>query len=159
MKNNGNKWIVILGIVIVIVLIITWVLVMENKKEETIENLNTQNTIANEENYVKELNDGTKINTSKALNNIKKYKNLEISNIQFTESNGMTVLLANVKNNGTTRHEAEIVKIEILDRNGNVITDGKPVIGNIEAGETIQLNASITGNVANAKDFRINEIK
>lgn len=159
MKNNGNKWIVILGIVIVIVLIITWVLVMENKKEETIENLNTQNTIANEENYVKELNDGTKINTSKALNNIKKYKNLEISNIQFTESNGMTVLLANVKNNGTTRHEAEIVKIEILDRNGNVITDGKPVIGNIEPGETIQLNASITGNVANAKDFRINEIK
>lgn len=159
MKNNGNKWIVILGLVIVIVLIITWVLVMENKKEETIENLNTQNTIANEENYVKELNDGTKINTSKALNNIKKYKNLEISNIQFTESNGMTVLLANVKNNGTTRHEAEIVKIEILDRNGNVITDGKPVIGNIEPGETIQLNASITGNVANAKDFRINEIK
>ena len=159
MKNNGNKWIVILGIVIVIVLIITWVLVMENKKEETIENLNTQNTIANEENYVKELNDGTKINTSEALNNIKKYKDLEISNIQFTESNGMTVLLANVKNNGTTRHEAEIVKIEILDRNGNVITDGKPVIGNIEPGETIKLNASITGNVANAKDFRITEIK
>ena len=67
----------------------------------------------------------------------------------------MSVLLADVTNNGTTRHEVEIVKITILGDNGEVITEIKPIIGEIEPGETIQLNASITADVANAKDFTI----
>lgn len=159
MNNNGKKWMILLGAVVVIVLIVILALIFGDKKEETLQNQNSQNPIANEEEYITELDDGTKINTSKELNNTKKYKNLEITNIQYTEKDGMTVLLADVKNNGTTKHEAEIVKIDILDKNGNIITTVKPVIGDIEPGETIKLNANITGNVVDAKDFRVTEIK
>ena len=67
----------------------------------------------------------------------------------------MSVLLADVTNNGTSAHEPELVKITILGDNEEVITEIKPVIGDIEPGETVQLNASITADVANAKDFRI----
>lgn len=159
MNSNGKKWMILLGAVIVIVLIVILALIFGDKEEETLQNQNSQSPIANEEEYIKELDDGTKINTSQELNNTKKYKNLEITNIQYTEKDGMTVLLADVKNNGATKHNAEIVKIDILDKNGNVITTGKPVIGDIEPGETIKLNANITGNVVDAKDFRVTEIK
>ena len=67
----------------------------------------------------------------------------------------MSVLLADVKNTGSTTHEAEIVKITILGENGEVITETKPVIGKVEPGETIKLNATITADVVNAKDFKI----
>ena len=108
-----------------------------------------------EEKYTTELEDGTKINTSEEFNSTKTYQDLEISNIQFTERDDMTVLLADVVNKGTSAHAPEIVKITILGDNEEVITEIKPVIGDIEAGETVQLNASVTADVANAKDFRI----
>ena len=95
------------------------------------------------------------MNTSEDFNNTKTYGNLTISNIQYTERNGQSVLLADVTNNGSTRHEVEIVKITILGENNEVITEIKPVIGDIEPGETIKLNASISADVANARDFTI----
>ena len=60
--------------------------------------------------YITELNDGTKVNTSEEFNSTKMYGELEISNIHYTEQNGKTVLLADVTNKGNTTHENEIVK-------------------------------------------------
>lgn len=67
----------------------------------------------------------------------------------------MTVLLADVTNKGSTTHENEIVKITILGENDEELSTTKPVIGKIEPGETVKINATITADVANAKDFRI----
>ncbi len=130
-----------------------------NKNKGKKEVQQPQNVQVNEEKYTEVLDDGTKINTSEEFNNKKRYKSLEISNIQYTEKDGMSVLLADVKNMGSTKHEIEIVRITILGENGEEITKIKPVIGNIEPGETIKLNASITADVANAKDFKIEEMK
>lgn len=116
---------------------------------------NTTNT-ANEEKYTTELNDGTKLNNSEELQNVKTYKDLEISDIQVTSKNNVTVIIAQVKNNGTTDFEPEIVKLTLLGENNEEIDVTYPVMPSVEAGGTAQLESTISGSdVANFKDFRI----
>ncbi len=159
MNSNEKRWIVLLIAVVVIAIVLIVVLTGNKGKEGQIDQGAGQEIEANEEKYTEELADGTKINTSEEFNSSKKYGNLEISNIQFTEKDGMSVLLADVKNTGNTKHEVEVVKITILGENGETITEIKPIIGEIEPGETIKLNASITADVTNAKDFKIEAVK
>ena len=104
-----------------------------------------------------ELDNWIKINTSKDFNTPKTYKKLEISNIQFTEENGISTLLADIKNTDSTKHEKEEIEIIIIDENDEEIAKIDSVIGGIESGATIKLNASITSNAIDAKDFIIKE--
>ncbi len=154
MSKNEKRWIILLVAVVIIAIVFFAVIIGGNKANKEEQNTTT-NEITNEEKYTEQLEDGTKLNTSEEFNNSKTYGNLEISNVQYTSKNGMSVLLADVKNNGTTTHENEIVKITILGDNEEVITEIKPVIGKIEPGQTIKLNASITADVANARDYKI----
>ena len=156
MDKNERRWIILL-VAVVIIAIVFFVLLKVGNKEDTGEgqDATTTNEVANEEKYTEQLEDGTKLNTSEEFNSNKTYGNLEIGNVQYTSKDGVSVLLADVTNKGTTKHESEVVKITILGENGEEITEIKPVIGEIEAGETIKLNASITADIANAKDFRI----
>ena len=159
MNSNEKRWIVLLVTVVVIAVVLIVVLIGNKGRKEQIDQGAGQEIEVNEEKYTEELADGTKINTSEEFNSTKKYGNLEISNIQYTEKDGMSVLLADVKNTGNTKHEVEVVKITIIGENGETITEIKPIIGEIEAGETIKLNASITADVTNAKDFKIEAVK
>lgn len=158
MSENEKRWIVLL-VAVVIIAIVFFVVIIGVDKANKEEQNTTTNETTNEEKYTEQLEDGTKLNTSEEFNSSKKYGNLEISNVQYTSKNGMSVLLADVKNNGTTVHEKEIVKITILGDNEEVITEIKPVIGKIEPGETIKLNASVTADVANARDYKIEAFK
>ena len=159
MNSNEKRWIVLLVTVVVIAVVLIVVLIGNKGRKEQIDQGAGQEIEVNEEKYTEELADGTKINTSEEFNSTKKYGNLEISNIQYTEKDGMSVLLADVKNTGSTKHEVEVVKITIIGENGETITEIKPIIGEIESGETIKLNASITADVTNAKDFKIEAVK
>ena len=154
MKSKQKRWtIALLGAILIIVIVLI-IALLTNKKMDNGEQ-STESQASEQEKYTTQLEDGTKINTSEEFNNTKMYGDLEISNIQYTEKDGMSVLLADVKNNGTTTHEEEIVKITILGENEEIIEEIKPVIGKIGPGESIKLNASITADVANAKDFKI----
>ena len=157
MNSNEKKWIVLLVAVVVIAVVLFVVLGMGNKEEGQVQQ-GEQEEMVNEEKYVTELNDGTKVNTSEDLKQVKRYNDLEISNIQYTSKDGKTVLLADVKNVGSTTHEPEIVRLTVLGENGEVITEAKPAIERIEPGETKQINASISADVANAKDIRIEAV-
>ena len=108
--------------------------------------------------YATKLEDGTRLNTSSELKETKTYKDLEISNIQFTEKNGSSVLLADVTNKGSETHEKETVKIIITEEDGSK-TEVRALIGEIKAGETVKLNTSMTADKVNAKDFEIQEIQ
>lgn len=153
MKKSEKKWIMLLiGISLVIILIIGLSLQGGKKEEEKTEEVN-------EEKYTTELSDGTKINTSEELNKEKIYGNLKIDKIQYTEQEGMSVLLADITNTGSTKHEMEIVKITIIGENDEVITEINAIIEEIDPGETVQLNASITADVSNAKDFKIEAVE
>ncbi len=153
MSKKEKIWIGILLIILAVV-IIGVVIATGKRSDGELQNTQPQNQ-ANEEKYTTELNDGTKINTSDEFNSTKKYGDLEISNIQYTEKDGMTVLLADVKNTGTTTHESEVVKITILGEQGETLAETKPILGKVEPGQTIKLNASFIVDVSNAKDFKI----
>ena len=158
MNQNEKRWIVLLVAVVIIAIVFFVVLGFRNKDGEDLAD-NSQNVPTNEEQYTVQLDDGTKLNTSEDFNSNKTYGDLEISNIQFTEKNGSSVLLADVTNKGNTTHENEIVKITILGENGEEITTTKPVIGKMEPGETVKINATITADVSNAKDFKIEAVQ
>ena len=81
------------------------------------------------------------------------------SNIQLKETGGITTLLADVKNTTGVETEDKTVKVEILDKQGNVITRLLGPIDSIPAGGTVKLNVAVTADVANAYDFRISEQK
>ena len=155
MSRNERRWIILLVAVVIIAIIFFVSITRGNRQSEQLAENVTTNEEVNEEKYTEQLEDGTKINTSEEFNSSKTYGNLEIGNVQYTSKNGMSVLLADVRNNGTTTHEKEIVKITILGDNDEVIAEIRPVIGEIEPGETIKLNASITADIANARDYRI----
>mgnify|MGYP005757033751 CR=1 FL=1 len=158
MTDKEKKIIFTIVAILVIILIIV-LIVKAFSGTET--NANVTNTggnnidVQNEEQYVTELENGTKLNNSADLSTTKTFGQLEISNIQFTSQNGDSVLLADVKNNGSTVHEAEIVKITVLGENNEVLAELEPVLPTIQPGETAQLNAIATADIVNAKDFTI----
>ena len=156
MKDNEKKGIILLVIIAIVIIFI--IVKVTGKKEEDIAKENTSNVPAqgNAEKYVENLENGVKINKSEEFNKTKKYKTMEISNIQFTYQEGRSVLLADIKNTGTTTHNQEIVKITIIGENNKVMEELEPVIPTMQAGETKQLNVIISGaDSVNAKDFKI----
>ena len=157
MRRNELKWILIIIGIMVIILLGVLIFRQGEKEEQKPQNNVSQESQepTNTEKYTEVLEDGTKLNVSEDFNTAKEYNGLEIGNIQYTQRNGVTVLLADVKNPGPSTHEREVVKITIVGENGEVITDTLGVIGEIKAGGSYQLNASFTADVSNAKDFRI----
>ena len=149
----------LIGIMVVILLIVILVRQVggdDNTNTATMNETSTTNiATANEEQYVTQLDDGTKLNTSEDLRGVKTYNDLEISNIQVTSQDGRTVIIADVKNNASTDHEAEIVKLTFLGENDEILDVTYPVMPTIPAGGTEQLNSTTTVDAANFKDFII----
>lgn len=141
----------VIAFMMIIVLILAIVIIFIYNKD----NKNTENK--NEESYVEETTDGIKVNKSSKLNEAKLVNGLLISNIQLTEKDGMTTLLADVTNKNEEKTEFKKLKIILLDENGDEISNMIAFVGEIKAGETTQLNASTTSNYIKAYDFRVEE--
>ena len=155
MKKNEKKGIAILIIVAIIIIGIIF-FATRGKKEEVVQNT-TENNAPVEE-FVQVLEDGTKLNTSTKLNEMKKVKGFEFGNIQLTMQNGQSVLIADVKNTTSSATELTLVDVTLLDKEGNTIVKVGGVIAPLEAGASTQFNTSMTLDYANAYDFKV-EIK
>lgn len=149
----------LIGIMVVILIIAVCVNIFTKGKtntEATDNNQVTSENVQNEEKYVTNLNDGTKLNNSEELKKVKKYKDIEISGIQITKNNiGNTVILANAKNTANTDFKGETVKLTLIGENGETIVELKALMPNIKAGETEQFDHTITADFANIKDFKL----
>lgn len=156
-----ERKVILIGVGIVIaVLLIVLVINAISKKEDRNQDVQNTQVEQNVEKYTTNLEGGTKLNNSEEFNKNKKYKDIEISNIQFTYENGRSVLLATVKNTGRTKHKLEIVKLTILGENNQVIDEIEGLMPELESGEVGQFNATISGaDSVNARDFRIEEKK
>ena len=154
MNKNEKRWIVLLVAVLVIAVVLIVGLSMSgNKQDTTIGQSQTQGTTGTQTGD--ESSDyATRVNTNEDFNSTKTYNDLEISNIQLSENNGTSILLADVTNKGDSTHEQETVKITIVGEDDSETTVNA-IIGTIEPGETIKLNTSMTADVVNAKDFKI----
>lgn len=113
------------------------------------------NPISQNEKYVQILEDGTKLNVSKKLNETKNIDGLEIKEIQLTESGNTTQLLGTITNVSNETKPESIITITFLDEQGNEIAEMKPYIKELKAGESTFLNSSMTFDYAGAYDIRI----
>ena len=150
--------ILVICLVIILVLVITLVILnvfKNNKSKQTNVDNNVENSETKKESYVEEMEDGTKINKNKKLNEAKKVDGLTITNIQLTTKDGMTTLLADVINNSDTKTELKTVNITLLDKDGKELTKLVGVINELEVGATTQLNISMTSDYVNAYDFKV----
>ena len=155
--SKGTKTILII-IAIWVVILVSVVIIKNAGKEDKIAEapeVTEENTV--EEEFVEKLADGSKLNKSEELKEEKKLGTLSIGNIQLREVGGITTLLADVVNPTNTETERKKVKVEILDKQGEVITELKGIIDPIEANGKVQLNMAVTADVANAYNFRISE--
>jgi len=149
MKTKEKKMILILGLITIIVVIFAVITGNENKTNEE----NKQEEVKEE--FVEKLEDGTRLNTSKKLHETKKIDGMEISNFQVTEKGNVTVLLGTIKNTSESKKGGYPVDITILDKQGNEIIDVVGYIGELEPGQSEQLNVSASFDYANAYDFTI----
>ena len=148
MKKSEKKGIAILIVVAIIIIVIIFFVTRKNKQHDT------QNNVQVEE-FVKVLQDGTRLNTSTKLNETKIVNGLEFGNIQLTEKAGQSVLLADVKNNSGVATDLILIDIILLDREGNKIVKIGGIIPPLENGEQTQFNTSMTLDYANAYDFKV----
>ena len=151
MKRNEKKWILVL--VAITVLLIIVLIVKNSKKEVTKEN--SKQLGANTQEYVQVLENGTKLNTSTKLKETKMLDSLEIGNIQLTNKNGQSVLLADVKNTGSMETQVMLINIVLLDETGTEIATVPGIISPLKVGESTQLNTSMQQDYVGIYDFRV----
>lgn len=117
--KKGEKIMILVLLVILVIAIIAFV---GSKKQNKESNNTTENTVVEENNvveeYVQVLEDGTKLNTSSELSKAKQVGVYKFENMQLTEQNGQTVLLADVTNTGNTATNMQLVDVTLLDKNG-----------------------------------------
>lgn len=142
-------------ILMAIIGIVVWAIASKQKTKPTtaVEGKGASETTKEE--YVEEMKDGSKLNTSEKLKKPKTLDGLEINNIQLKEIGGITTLLADVENKTGNEVKEKMVAIEVLDKNENVIVTVRGLIDSVEAGKKVQLNMSVTADISNAYDFRI----
>lgn len=154
MKKNEKIIISILLVVLVIAIIVFTV--NKNKKEENNnENVNTETENNVTEEFVQVLEDGTKLNTSTKLNETKQVGMYKFENIQVTEKDGQSLILADVTNTSKNETDAKIVDIKLLDKDGKEIVTIGGIISPLKSGETKQFNSSMSLDYANIYDFEI----
>ena len=103
--------------------------------------------------YVKKIDDGTKINVSPKLNQDTKINGLDIKNIQLTCKNGITTLLADIFNNTNKDSEIQHINIKLLDKENKEIRTVRGYIPALKIGETTKLNVSMSSNLITAYDI------
>ncbi len=153
MKKNEKIFVGVLIVILIIVIMIARGR-KSNQGQADVE-LPVENEVKEE--FVEVLEDGTRLNKSEVLNQDRKLGNLSFTNIQLTNANGQSILLADVTNTGTTATEMQLVDIIILDKNGNELGTVGGVIIPLQPGQSTQFNSGTQNDYANAYDFKIVE--
>ncbi len=144
---------IVIGVLIAITIIAIIALIIMNSKGG--KSASKENKTKSDMSY--ELEDGTQLNTSSKLNEIKKFDGMEISNIQITQKNNVSLLLAKIVNTSNTKQGGYVIDIKIIDKQGNEIKTVPFLVKELEPGETTQLNASATFDFVDAYDFVISK--
>lgn len=147
-KNEKIGILILIGVAIVIISILV---ARSGKKEE----IGEENTVKEE--FVDVLEDGTRLNTSDKLHETKKFEGMEITDFQLTENNNVSLLLGTITNTSNGVVGGYPVRIKVVDKEGNEIITVEAYIGELEPGQSTQLNTSATFDYANAYDFSISK--
>lgn len=160
--NKRKILFIILAIIVVIAIIVASVGIVKNKdknkaQEQQNEDVKQELQISNIENYVGELNDGSKISTNANMNQESDLGDLHLSNIRLTLKNGVTTFRAIVNNNGNNKTELKNITLKLFDENNNELVSAKGILNEIESGANQELAISITSNYINANSYKVSE--
>lgn len=147
-KSEKRVILIVLIITIIVITILSIIKNIQNKEERKIDN--NQQKVQSE---VSVLDDGTKMNTSKKIKEKKYCDGLEFTDIEITEKDNVTIVLANVKNVTNEPKKDYPIKLKIIDENSDEIISISGYIGQIEPGETIKFKTSSTFDFSNAYDI------
>lgn len=145
---NKNK-IFVIALIAIIVIAIIIIIGKIGKKEE-----GDTNNIQQEE-YTVENADGSKVNTSEALKKPREELGYSISNITLERQNAQTIFKLQIANEGSTEKEGQLVDIVFIDKNGNEEARMALYIRKIEAGGSIETQATIDNDFTNVYDFKL----
>ena len=162
-KNLFLKIVLIAIIVGIIVFIIMNIVKSKNSKEGVGQNNQKQNSESQqvEENAVKEefvqqTDDGTKVNVGSKITDDKDVNGLKFTNVQLTEKNNQSTLLADVENaTGKDIKDYTNLGITFLTKDGQEIITIKGILPPLKSGDKTQFNTGLTQDVANAYDIKI----
>lgn len=141
---------IILILVLLIILIIA--IILQNKSRNTEKNTET---IETKEEFSQTMNEETKLNISTKLNETKYLDEYKIENIQLTNKDGQTILLADVTNTTDKDTKATLVDIMLFDKEGKELKKIGGVIAPLKAKESTKFNSNVSGDYTNAYDFII----
>ncbi len=155
----NKKEAIVIGVIIVIMVIILLVVINVSKNKNTEDTKNLGST-GGEDNYVEEefverMEDGTRVNTSSKLAETKKSNGYEISNITLTEKGNLTSVRATITNTTSQKRGDEPIYLEVIDKNGNVLTEIEGYLDTLQPGASSTLKIDTTADFANAYDYRI----
>lgn len=154
-KRKKKLYLLILGMIVIIIAIVLCIIISRNKKDEVVQENNSDgltlfDTKLSE--YVKETEDGVKINVSPKLNQDKKIGELQVTNIQLTAVGGITTLLADVTNNTTANTDLKNITAVFLDEKGKELFSAKGIVSALKVGASTRLNISMSSNYITAYD-------
>ena len=99
--------------------------------------------------------DGTVLNNSAKLHETKKVEEMEISQIQLTEKNGETQLIATITNTSSTDQGDYPVIVKMIDKEGKEVGTMNGYIGKIKPQNSIKFSTEATFDSSNVYDFTI----
>lgn len=158
-RSKFSKRKIAISVIIIIIVFIICFKISSKKDIDNTENSENEFVLYNSSiaDYVKQSEDGTKINISPKINQDMKLNELDIKNIQLTCKNGITTLLADVSNNTNKDSEMKNIKIKFLDENNKEIRTVSGYIPALKIGETTKLNVSMSSNLIIAYDIEFSE--
>lgn len=158
---NKKKIIILVFAVVILIAVIAGItaLIFKNKKTDNSSPSNTvqESQIKNVENFVGELNDGTKINTNAKFNSPSTLGDLSVNNIRLTFKNSITTFRATITNNSNSQTELKEVTLVLLDENGEEMVAAKGIINTIAPGNSEEFAVSITSDYIHSSGYKIIE--
>lgn len=160
MKTNEKKGLLILIIVAVLIIGGIWFFKSRksNKPEAGTNNggKSSSSTSASQGEYTKVENNGTIVNTSETLKKERTTDSgFKLSNITFKDEGGETKFGALVTNMTGKSQPSFYGKIVLSDKSGNTTGEIPVMIAATQAGEVVEIEATITESYANAYDFKL----
>ncbi len=98
---------------------------------------------------------GTKENTSSKLLEPKTYKGLTVTDIKLVAEGGMSRLTATVRNDSSQNFEGEGIVVVFTNKDGSEYARLNGILPSVLPGDTNEINAATTSDIANAYDFTI----
>lgn len=151
MKAKEKRMIAI--IVMTGIIVIGGIVVIKNSSRKD-EKVPKEEVVMNQK-YVEVLEDGTKLNKSNKLKETKQLDGMEMSEIQLTNKEGVSRILATVTNKTNSEIQLTPIKLILYDDENQILEELKGLISPMKVGESVQLNMGISIDYTNAYDLKI----